>query len=341
MYTLHTCKDFSVTLKDIAALTGFSVSTVSRALRNDPRISERTKTVVLWAARQVGYVPSGYQHLRSISLVVINPHKGSLDSDEFFNSVQRGILDSAVSSNIPCIVNMVQPDNPNSFNIPLEIINGIIIGGIPMPSFIKKFLQSCQLPVVLIGKYEGLNHLPSVNNDNIRGGFLAAQEILSHGYKNVVVLTGPLGISTFADRVEGAMNAFKRCESFLNKVRVIECKGFDERDGREAIISEREFFKFNPSTAIFATTDWLAKGALEALRTLKISVPQEVGIIGFGGLELCRCTIPQLSSVQLNPYLIGKIAFLLLSELMNGNSECAGTIFVEPTILKGATLCQQ
>lgn len=338
---LYSCKDSPVTLKDIALFTGFSVSTISRALRNDPRISERTKTTVLWAARQVGYVPNGYQHLKTIALVVINPHKGLLDSDEFFNSVQKGILDSAVSSNIPCIVNMVQPDNPSSFNVPIEIINGIIIGGIPMPSFIKKFLQNCQLPVVLIGKYEGLNNLPSVNNDNIRGGLLAAQEILNHGYKNIIVLTGPLGISTFTDRVEGAMNIFKHYESSLNKIRVIECNGFDEKSGKEVIFAEKKFLKDNKGTAIFATTDWLAKGALEAAKSLKMSVPKEVGIIGFGGLELCHCTVPRLSSVRLNPYLIGKIAFLLLSEMINGNKECVGTIFVEPTILKGDTLCQQ
>jgi len=330
-----------VTLRDVASLVGVSVSTASRALKGNPRISERTKNAVIRAARKLGYVPNGRENLKTIALLLINPHKGSLESDEFFNAVQKGIIDSSGSSDVLCLVNVVHPENPASLNISTEITEGIIVGGIPMPSFVRKFLQNVNLPVVLIGKYQDMDHLPSVNNDNVRGGYIAGLEILRHGYKNVLILTGPLSICTFADRVEGAMSAFRRNQVSLNKIRIVECKAFDEKSGKEAIAGEKEFFRSNVGTAIFATTDWLAKGALEALKAIRVVVPQEVGIIGFGGLQFCRHTSPPLASIQLNPYLIGKIAFVLLSEMIDGKSETAGTIFVGPSILKGGTLCQQ
>ncbi|MGB9900634.1 MAG: LacI family DNA-binding transcriptional regulator [Pseudothermotoga sp.] len=340
-HLLRTRRVTSVTLRDIASSVGVSVSTVSRALNNNPRISEHTRNTVILMAKLLGYTLNERKYLKTIALVIINPHKGSIESDEFFSSVQKGVIDISTNSGVPCLINIVQPENPVSFNVPTEIVDGIIIGGIPMPSFVKRLLESTNLPTVMVGKYQDLEHLPSINNDNVRGGYLAGLEIIHHGYRNVVILSGPLKICTFADRVEGAMSAFRRNNLSIDKVRVIECNDFDEKSGRQAVLAQKEYFRTNAGTAILATTDWLAKGALDALKAMRIAVPQEIGIIGFGGLQMCHYTTPPLTSVKLNPYLIGKIAFTVLSELIAGSQESGGTVFVEPTILRGGTLCQQ
>ncbi|MDK2952178.1 MAG: LacI family transcriptional regulator, repressor for deo operon, udp, cdd, tsx, nupC, and nupG [Kosmotogales bacterium] len=328
----------STTLKDISEKTGFSTSTVSRALKNDPRISEETKTKIFSIARTLGYrFKNNFKHNKVIMFFVSNPHE-SIESDEFFSIVQRGILESATEKNVNCLIQSIPlSENFDNSIIPLDLIQGIIVGGIPMPNSMKSFLLNIDVPVVLIGKYSGLEKFPSVNNDNMRGGYLAAAELIKKGYEDIFIITGPTRVSTFSDRIEGFMKCFKESSISTKNIRIIEQDNFDERAGKEAVIKNL-FKKKTDRTAIFCTTDWLAKGALEGLNILKIKVPEQIGLLGFGGLSFCNHLTPKLSTISLNPYLLGRIAFLLLDDLLNEKNEGRGSIFVEPTSTMRETL---
>lgn len=326
-----------VTMKEIATHARVSISTVSRTLNNDPRISERTREKVLRVARKLGYAiePGSISNGKVIMFFVNNPHR-SVESDEFFSNVQRGILQSSSRLNTHCLVQSMR--SRRSFDeslIPLDLVDGLIVGGIPMPEPLRLFIPSIKVPVVLIGKYEGLEHYPSVNNDNVRGGYLAASELLKSNYERITVITGPTNVVTFSDRLGGFFKCLKENGFSRDRVKILECKSFEESDGRKAI--ERGF-KRSEREALFCTTDWLAKGAMEALREQDVVIPQEIGIIGFGGLDFCRQIRPRLATIALNPYLLGKIATMMLYELLEGNIEARGVIFVEPYVLKGETL---
>jgi len=329
---------FLPTLREISEITGVAISTVSRVLNNDSRISEATKKKVLRVAKTLGYpgeISSG-RGRKVVMFFVSNPHK-SIESDEFFSGVQRGILRGAGSSDIHCLVQSIR--SKKSFDeslIPLDLVEGLIVGGIPMPDDLKTFLSAMKIPVVLIGKYSGLENLASVNNDNVRGGYLAANEIIRYNYSTVTVITGPRNVSTFADRLEGFFKCLSENSFPTERVKIIECNSFEERDGRMAI--ERHLRTPGNREVIFCTTDWLAKGVIEALQDRKVSIPSEIGVIGFGGLDFCKMTSPRITTVALNPYLLGRIAVTMLQELMEGNSESKGVVFVEPFLMEGETL---
>ncbi len=329
---------FLPTLREISEITGVAISTVSRVLNNDSRISEATKKKVLRVAKKLGYpgeISSG-RGSKVVMFFVSNPHK-SIESDEFFSGVQRGILRGAGSSDIHCLVQSIR--SKKSFDeslIPLDLVEGLIVGGIPMPDDLKTFLSAMKIPVVLIGKYSGLENLASVNNDNVRGGYLAANEIIKYNYSTVTVITGPRNVSTFADRLEGFFKCLSENSFPTERVKIIECNSFEERDGRMAI--ERHLRTPGNREVIFCTTDWLAKGVIEALQDRKVSIPSEIGVIGFGGLDFCKMTSPKITTVALNPYLLGRIAVTMLQELMEGNAESKGVVFVEPFLMEGETL---
>ncbi|PNS35744.1 hypothetical protein RJ60_13555 [Mesotoga sp. B105.6.4] len=311
---------------------------MSRVLNNDSRISEATKKKVLRVAKKLGYpgeISSGCGS-KVVMFFVSNPHK-SIESDEFFSGVQRGILRGAGSSDIHCLVQSIR--SKKSFDeslIPLDLVEGLIVGGIPMPDDLKTFLSAMKIPVVLIGKYSGLENLASVNNDNVRGGYLAANEIIKYNYSTVTVITGPRNVSTFADRLEGFFKCLSENSFPTERVKIIECNSFEEKDGRMAI--ERHLRTPGNREVIFCTTDWLAKGVIEALQDRKVSIPSEIGVIGFGGLDFCKMTSPKITTVALNPYLLGRIAVTMLQELMEGNAESKGVVFVEPFLMEGETL---
>ncbi|MDD3461540.1 MAG: LacI family DNA-binding transcriptional regulator [Mesotoga sp.] len=342
MHDLHKIDElgglFLPTLREISEITGVAISTVSRVLNNDSRISEATKKKVLRVAKKLGYpgeISSG-RGSKVVMFFVSNPHK-SIESDEFFSGVQRGILRGAGSSDIHCLVQSIR--SKKSFDeslIPLDLVEGLIVGGIPMPDDLKTFLSAMKIPVVLIGKYSGLENLASVNNDNVRGGYLATNEIIKYNYSTVTVITGPRNVSTFADRLEGFFKCLSENSFPTERVKIIECNSFEERDGRMAI--ERHLRTPGNREVIFCTTDWLAKGVIEALQDRKVSIPSEIGVIGFGGLDFCKMTSPKITTVALNPYLLGRIAVTMLQELMEGNAESKGVVFVEPFLMEGETL---
>ncbi|MDK2944820.1 MAG: LacI family transcriptional regulator [Mesotoga sp.] len=329
---------FLPTLRQISEITGVSISTVSRVLNNDSRISEATKKKVLRVAKKIGYsgeISNGYGS-KVVMFFVTNPHK-SIESDEFFSGVQRGILRGSGLSDIHCLVQSIRSrKNFDESLIPLDLVEGLIVGGIPMPDDLKSFISGLKIPVVLIGKYEGLESFPSVNNDNVRGGYLAACEILRYNYSSVTVITGPKHVSTFADRLEGFFKCLSENSFPIDWVKIIECDSFEERDGRQAI--ERHSITPGKREVIFCTTDWLAKGVIEALLERKVSIPSKIGVIGFGGLDFCKMTSPRITTVALNPYLLGRIAVTMLQELMEGSSESKGVVFVEPFLMEGETL---
>lgn len=327
-----------VTLKEISIHAKVSISTVSRSLRNDPRISEQTKEKVLRAAKKLRYPVESdrISNNKVIMFFVSNPHR-SIESDEFFSKVQKGILQSSNRSNIHCLVQSIRSGSDfDDSLIPIDLVGGLIVGGIPMPEAMKCFLSSIRIPVVLIGKYHELDRFPSVNNDNVRGGYLAASELLKNKYEKITIITGPRDITTFSDRLEGVFKCLKEHDYSRDRVNVIECQTFEERDGKKAI--ERNYRRSEEREAIFCTTDWLAKGVMEALYEQDVSVPSQVGVIGFGGLDFCKRIRPKLSTIALNPYLLGRIATMILQELLEGNEEARGVVFVEPYSMKGETL---
>lgn len=327
------------TLKEISKVTGVSISTVSRVLKDDPRISERTKRKVLIAAKKMNYhIDIDLESQEKVMMFLVsNPHK-SIESDEFFSRVQQGILDSSRKSNYHCLVQSIrEKDRFIDEMVPLDLVDGLIVGGIPMPMDLKNFLLGLKIPVVLIGKYKRLEGFPSVNNDNVRGGYIAAQELVKLGYEKITVLTGPTRVSTFGDRLEGFYKGLKEADLPPKSVKVIECNSFEEADGKKTVLRT---YRTPPTEkeAIFCTTDWLAKGAMEAFAKQGIKVPDEIGVMGFGGLEFGKYLTPSLATVALNPYLLGKISMLMLQEAIDNVTESSGTVFVEPRVSLGDSL---
>ncbi|HPJ90286.1 MAG TPA: LacI family DNA-binding transcriptional regulator [Thermotogota bacterium] len=326
-----------ISLKEISQLTGFSMSTISRALKNDKRISEETKLKIFKAAQGMGYKDGQIpENSKVILFFIANPHE-SIESDEFFSVVQDGVLESATKSNYHCLVqSMSVGEDFNNALIPLDLISGIICGGIPMPDSLKEFLLRLRIPVVMIGNYDRLEHFGAVNNDNTKGGFLAASQIFESTYENNWIVSGPRRLHTFSDRIEGYFRYVRETGINTDSVKLFELDEFDERSGRCFI--ENHLNSLEKNTSIFCTTDWLARGILEGLNHSSLSMPDDVGLMGFGGLSFCNHTSPKISTISLKPYLLGKISFMMLQELIDGNERSKGTVFVEPSITVGETL---
>jgi LacI family transcriptional regulator len=327
-----------VTLSRIADETNVSVSTVSRVLKGDSRISEGTKYRVLMTAKRLGYLNSEVSSNGKVILFLVVTSHNSVEADEFFLKVQKGILSGASNNSAHCLVRSISPgERLERSSLPLDLINGVIVGGIPLSDEIQNLILKLKEPVVRIGWYKKLSMLPSVNNDNVRGGYIAAKELHRLGYDRIMILTGNLKVATFRDRVDGFYKALREEDFDESNVELIRCDSFEEDEGYKKI--KTDFApKKDANSAIFCTTDWLAKGAMEAIKDLGLDIPNDVGIMGFSGLSFTEQLRPSLSTIALNPYLLGRTAYMLLQDIMEDIQEARGSIFVEPTFLERDSL---
>lgn len=316
------------TLRDIAEYSGFNVSTVSRALNDDKRISDDTKEKILNVAKKLHY----FGEKNKIILFLIANPISSVRNDDFFSKVLEGILSCTKNFGYHCVVRTIEKNDNSLGKIFIENISGIIIGGIPMPKNIINLIATSEIPVVQIGHYKGLEHIPSVSNDNFRGGYIAAKKIVERNYKKILVFSGPLNVETFKERFSGVKKYLEEIDR-IKDLEIIECQSFDWNDGYEE--AKKIVSSINQKTAIFCLTDWLAKGVIKALKEEKFEIPQDIGLMGFGNLPFSEHIDPSLTTVTLNPYLLGVFSITVVNEIINkSNNVNTEKILVEPGIIE-------
>mgnify|MGYP001184574895 FL=1 len=320
------------TIVDIAKELNLSPSTVSRALKNNPRISIQTKNKVIQTAKKMNYLHEEDIALcnRIILIIIANPQK-SVENDEFFSVFLQGALEGSKKESLHCLVQSIRSkESYKRALLPVSKVNGIILCGIPMPEELITFIKRLDIPCVQIGNYKGLEAFTSINNDNHRGGQLVGKTVLDKGYKNISIITGSLSLKTFKDRIDGFISVVRNDEAVSYTIH--ECSDFDEKSGYGKTIELFKNQNLKEKQCIFCTTDWLAKGALNSLEEMKVPVPESIGVIGYGNLSFSSYLKPPLTTVALNPYLLGRLGITMLNEKMDCNPNLSSTVFIEPII---------
>ena len=287
------------TIKDVAKRAGVAISTVSAVLNRSAPVSEETVTKVEQAVAAIGYVPHGAaRSLRSgqsrlIGLVlpdIANPH---------FATVARVVEGVCLNAGYMAAVYSTSEDFDRETQIlhmmQLQRVAGIVI--IPTRSDVshgKKLLSEIHVPTVLLDSFvEGMPH-DVVKLDNVEAGRLATEHLLSLGHRRVAVTTGRPNIATGADRLAGYQAAFKARKLKLDKALYL--KGNFRRD--DAYQSTLAVMRQpDPPTAIFAMSNMMMLGVLQALADLGLKVPKDVSVIGIDDFDTAPIMNPPLTVV--------------------------------------------
>lgn len=211
----------SITQQDVARESGVSISTVCLVLRDDPRISDRTRQRVLENATALGYVArtslravGGHQHL---GVLLANP-SGHPSADTFFGEVLHGITEEAELQGQT--VSIAAFDGAEPPRLARENrVHGLILGGTPIhPVFVER-VRAMTVPSVFIGRYAGHLRLSAVLTDNSAGGQLATEHLLQLGRRQIAFVSGPLERALYADRLDGFLRAHREAGLALGIVR--------------------------------------------------------------------------------------------------------------------------
>lgn len=286
----------ATTLKDVAKEAGLAVETVSRVLNNRGYISEKTKKKVYDAMQKIGYRPNIVARTlskgRSDAIAVIVPHM----VHPYFSQMLSEIESYAAEKQYQVFVNNSTGD-PQKEKSVLELCENSLVAGVLIfsqqvkPETLKRF----NLPIITIERFiEG--GTGCVLCDNYRGGQIAAEELISKGCKNLLMLGSVWQSKMPADvREDGFMDVCRK--SGVNaKVLTSNSQEYKEMEYHGSIIKALK--EFPETDGVFCSSDLIAAQVIQAAASMGKRVPEDIKIIGFDDTELAKLTTPPLTTVH-------------------------------------------
>lgn len=309
-----------ITIKDIAADVGFSVSTVSRALNNHKDVHAKTKRRVAEAAAKLGYQPNimarSLKAQQSNLIGVIVPE---IKHDFFANAIS-GIEEIAYQKGFTVIVSQSNEDfERERFNLTSMYLNrvaGVIISISQSTRVTDHFSALLDKGVKMVFFDRVCEDLDvfRVVVDDFESSRNAVHHLISKGYRNIIHLAGPQSLAICRQRRMGFQRAMD--DAGLNSTGNVLEGGMHESDGYASVDTLIRTGVL--PDAIFAVNDPVAIGAFKRLKEAKIKIPDQVGIVGFSNNPITEMIEPSLTTVEQPSFEMGKeAARLLLNQLEN------------------------
>lgn len=308
------------TIYEIAREAEVSASTAARILSGRSRGSPRSRQAVLAAAERLGYhlnlAAQSLSRGASRSIGVLTPDVADPFFTEILRGVERGLYDSGYD---PLIADghWQLGESRNA----LEFLLGHRVAGLilatktdPQP---RVFELLDDLPFLLIGSR--LERLAGrcLGIDHTEGAAVATRYLLELGHRRIAYISGPPLHGHTADRLRGYQAAL--AEAGLDVApELITAGNFDERSGYLAV--DGLLGQGVPFSAVFATNDLMAVGALLALHRHGLDVPGDVSLVGFDDIPLAAYTIPPLTTIRQPAYQMGLDAATGVLELLRGGT---------------------
>lgn len=305
-----------LTLEDIAQKSGVSRSTVSRVINGDEKVSSKTREKVNAVIQQYNFQPNlaarGLASKKSGILGLVIPEQVSkLFSDPYFAQLIHGVTTACNEKKYTVMLWLAEPEYERSTITQIlhnGLIDGVIVTSMIMDDPIVQSLHESEMPFVLVGRHPKLD-VNYVDVDNIQGGMDATAHLLRSGRKRVATITGPLNMIAGNDRYLGYLKAHQQFGLEADPSLKVE-GSFTENSGYESM---KILLPRNPD-AVFAASDMMAIGALQALREAGKKVPEDISIVGFDDIQLSAQVAPPLTSIRQPSDQMGAMAVETLIE---------------------------
>ena len=302
------------TIKDIARKLKISPSTVSRALKNHPDISEATKKAVNELANKLNYQPNAValslKQSRSNTIGVIIPEIVHY----FFSSVISGIEDVAYDAGFNVIIcqsnERYDREVANVKTLMAHRVDGILVSVSKETKNFNHFqyVRKNKIPLVFYDRIVPGLKTDQVIIDDFDAACEATKHLIDTGRKKIVHLTAPQNLLIARKRKEGYLKAISDAGLTTGEELVFQADNFEK-----ARVTVLDILKNNLEfDGIFAVNDLTAIGAMQTLLKRGIKVPEDVAVVGFSDGRFSGITAPTLTSVDQHGYEMGTVATEML-----------------------------
>ena len=321
-----------VTIDDVAKAAGVSKQTVSRAINDKGEISPKTRDRILALVKEMGYRPNRMAQAmntsRSHMIGLVVPDI----TNPFFPEVVRAVQDTARVNGYTTIICNTDEDPE------IELLNDLVSHGVDgLITFthraheqsVRDFADRFS-PMLIINRELAHPNVTSLMVDNFQGGCLAVKHLADLGHRKIGMLTTELDSTSNTRRVQGYRHGLAN-EGLLEDPELLVQEDPTLAGGYSAA---NMLLEHRPDvTAIFAYNDLMAVGAMRACKELGLSIPNDISVIGFDDIQIASMVTPALSSVHVNKYEIGRLAFERIYSLIQGDLKNVETINIMPTIM--------
>lgn len=332
----------AVSVRDVAERAGVSVGTVSNVMNHPEKVSPAAIARVAAAIEALGFIRNEAArqlrdgHSKTIGLVVLDVR------NPFFTDVARGAEDRAAAAGLTVTLGN-SDENTQRESTYLDLfeqqrVHGVLISPYADITGRLKRLRQRGIPAVLVDRTSPDLSFSSVSVDDVAGGRLAVEHLISQGRRRIAYLGGPMEIRQVSDRLEGARQAVAvNRDVTLEVIELDALSVFEGRTAGAAIVARAQADR---PDAIFAANDLVSMGVLQALmmQGSAVAVPQEIALIGYDDIDFAAAAVVPLSSIRQPSALIGQTAVeILLDEALQPASPARQIVFQPELVVRAST----
>ncbi|MEA4909924.1 MAG: LacI family DNA-binding transcriptional regulator [Anaerolineaceae bacterium] len=324
-----------MTLEDIARISGYSRSTVSRVINGDDNVSEKARQKISEVIHRFEFQPNlaarGLASGRAKVLGLVIPMGvNSIFADPFFPLLIQGVSSGCNANDYSVMLWLAEPEYERRTITKIlynGLVDGVIVSSMLTDDPIAEALLRSKLPFLLIGRHPSHPEIDYVDVDNYSGARQAVLHLLRIGYQRIATIAGPQNMVVGTDRYWGYVETLQ--ERGLDVQPELITEGdFTDAGGYEAM---QRLLRARPD-AVFAASDAMANGALRALHDAGLRVPEDVAVVGFDDVPFACRTSPALTTVR-QP--ITRVGYMAAETLIHsiGRTEAEPNHVVLPTEL--------
>lgn len=307
-----------VTLEDIARIAKVSPSTVSRAIANNPKISSATREKIYKIMKELNYHPNiiarslANQSTQIIGVIIPGNGENALQNP-FYPEILRGISSMAYKYKYNILIsyanNLDEEDQTLKQFVGGRIAEGIILLASRVSDPSVNELLSTNFPFVVVGKPEKEHEVNWVDNNNFAVGYELTKHFIDTGCREIAFLGVSSDYIVTIDRLNGYKKALSDHKIPVRPEWIVESK-FNDDNGYD--LMQQLFDKGEVPSGVIAGDDLLAFGAMQCIYEHGLKIPEDIAVAGFNNVPLANYSFPPLTSVEINPYVLGSKAFELL-----------------------------
>ncbi len=326
------------TIRDVAKLAGVSVATVSRVLNKNGYVNQDTKEKVQQAIRMLQYEPNtmakGLASRKTETLALILPNI----SNPFFAELGRAVEDVAQTYGYTVVLCNSDNDTDKEQKyiqiMKSRYVDGILFASHTLLTVDVVELNKSAIPLVVLDRAPLNAPCLVVRSKNNEGAKLAVQHLLDSGCTKIGHIYGPQETATAKERLIGYEEAVRAFHWYSPTL--MEPGHFTIKGGMAA--AEKLIQRHPDIDGIFAGNDLMALGVLKKLQQMGVSVPNQVALVGFDGIDLTTITEPEITTVAQPIYELGALSTRLLIKKIEGASVDNDTYECDVTLIpRGST----
>lgn len=330
-----------VTIQHIAEIAGVSISTVSRALREDSTANEKTANRIIEIANQVGYYPNllakGLRQNKTFNIGIIFNDLNNPFYTEILSEIGIVLNEKKYSSFICYSHYNLDQERQNIISLLAKKVDGIIISPIDEKSENIKILSQNNVEAIIIDSFPYFKNHSYVYSNHHMGVELATEYLIKNGHRTILLITAPAQEKIKATHfIKGYIHTLKKHKIPVREELIIQSEELSIESGYETfkkLLTENIKGKNIDFTGIVTISDLLAIGIYKVANELGFSIPGNYSIVGYDNIEVTSALTPPLTTIHQPRKRIGRESILLLLNNIEHEERDVKNISFEPHLV--------